>query len=135
MDVEPYPDEMFEEAARRESAFKAVDKLYRENDDALQRLAEIENEERMTEDQRIKAFPTTAELLMDVFYRNYPYLDKHNADIQCVRDILCFVFYQLSKFEDDRCIVEGEDLMRLIRDLRTLREPSIGHRRRDLDAL
>lgn len=78
---------------------------------------------------------TKAHFLMDVFYRNYPHLDKHNADIQCVSDILCFVFYQLSKFEDDRCIVEGEDLMRLIRDLRTLREPSIGHRRRDLDAL
>lgn len=78
---------------------------------------------------------TKAHFLMDVFYRNYPHLDKHNADIQCVSDILCFIFDQLSKFEDDRFIVEGEDLMRLVRDLRTLREPSIGHRRRDLDAL
>ena len=68
MDVQPYPDEFFEEAARRESArreaesrekaMKAVDKLYEENSGALQRLAEIEKEERMTEDQRIKAIQT-----------------------------------------------------------------------------
>ena len=78
---------------------------------------------------------TKAHFLMDVFYRNYPHLDKHNADIQCVSDILCFVFDQLSKFEDDRFIVEGEDLMKLVGHLRTLHEPSIGHCRRDLDAL
>lgn len=78
---------------------------------------------------------TKAHFLMDVFYRNYPHLDKHNADIQCVSDILCFVFDQLSKFEDDRFIVEGEDLMKLVGELRALHEPSIGHHRRDLDAL
>jgi hypothetical protein len=55
---EPYPDEMFEVAAKREAENKAraaVDKLYEENGDALKQLAEIEKEERMTEDERIKA--------------------------------------------------------------------------------
>ena len=49
MDVTPYPDEMFEEAARREAAMKAVEKLYEENGDALKRLAEIEKEELINE--------------------------------------------------------------------------------------
>ena len=40
-------EEMLEEAARREKAWEAVDKLYAENGDALQQLAEIEKEERM----------------------------------------------------------------------------------------
>ena len=40
-------EEMLEEAARREKAWEAVDKLYKENGDALQQLAEIEKEERM----------------------------------------------------------------------------------------
>jgi len=38
-------EEMLEEAARREAAFAALDKLYDENGDALQRLAAIEKEE------------------------------------------------------------------------------------------
>ena len=45
---EPYPDAMFEEAERREAERKALDavkKLYKENGDALKRLAEIEKEE------------------------------------------------------------------------------------------
>ena len=45
----PYPDEMFEEAERREAerkALDALDKLYEENGDALKQLAEIEKEER-----------------------------------------------------------------------------------------
>ena len=45
---EPYPDAMFEEAERREAerkALDAVEKLYKENGDALKRLAEIEKEE------------------------------------------------------------------------------------------
>ena len=49
MDCEPYPDEMFEEAERREAerkALDAVEKLYKENGDALKQLAEIEKEER-----------------------------------------------------------------------------------------
>jgi len=40
-----YPDEMFEEAERREAerkALDALDKLYEENGDALKRLAKIE---------------------------------------------------------------------------------------------
>ena len=44
-----YPDEMFEEAERREAerkALDALDKLYEENGDALKQLAEIEKEER-----------------------------------------------------------------------------------------
>ena len=44
----PYPDEMFEEAERREAerkALDAVEKLYKENGDALKQLAEIEKEE------------------------------------------------------------------------------------------
>ena len=44
----PYPDEMFEEAERREAerkALDALDKLYEENGDAMLRLAEIEKEE------------------------------------------------------------------------------------------
>jgi hypothetical protein len=43
-----YPDEMFEEAERREAerkALDALDKLADENGDALQRLAAIEKEE------------------------------------------------------------------------------------------
>ena len=47
--TEPYPDAMFEEAARREAAIKAVEKLYEENGDALKRLAEIEKEELINE--------------------------------------------------------------------------------------
>ena len=39
-------EEMLEEAARREAALKAVDKLYEENGDALKQLAEIEAAER-----------------------------------------------------------------------------------------
>jgi hypothetical protein len=58
MTEEPTLDEMLEESARREVAFKAVEKLYEENGDALRKLAEIEKEERMTEDQRIKAIQT-----------------------------------------------------------------------------
>ena len=57
----PYPDEMFEEAERREAANKAweaVEKLYVENGDALKQLADIEKEERMTEDERIKVIQT-----------------------------------------------------------------------------
>jgi hypothetical protein len=42
-----YPDDMFEEASRREASLKAVEKLYEENGDALKQLAEIETEERM----------------------------------------------------------------------------------------
>jgi len=40
-------EEMLEEAARREAAMKAVEKLYDENGDALQQLADIEKEERI----------------------------------------------------------------------------------------
>ena len=46
---QPYPDEMFEEAERREAerkALDAVEKLYKENGEALKQLAEIEKEER-----------------------------------------------------------------------------------------
>jgi len=39
-------EEMLEEAARREAALKAVDKLYEENGDAMKQLAEIEKQER-----------------------------------------------------------------------------------------
>jgi len=49
MNEQPYPDEMFEEAERREAerkALDAVEKLYKENGDALKQLAEIEKEER-----------------------------------------------------------------------------------------
>jgi hypothetical protein len=45
---EPYPDEMFEEAERREAerkALDAVDKLYKENGNELLKLAEVEKEE------------------------------------------------------------------------------------------
>ena len=48
MDCEPYPDEFFEEAERREAerkALDALDKLYEENGDAMKKLAEIEEEE------------------------------------------------------------------------------------------
>ena len=51
MDVitDPTHEEMLEEAARREAAMKAVEKLYEENGDALKRLAEIEKEELINE--------------------------------------------------------------------------------------
>jgi len=45
----PYPDEMFEEAERREAerkALDALDKLYEENGNAMTKLAEIEKEEK-----------------------------------------------------------------------------------------
>jgi hypothetical protein len=82
MDCEAYPDDMFEEAQKREEeniilakisdedlkkvqdamkekkAWEAVDKLYEENGDALKRLAEIEKEEIMTENERIKVIQT-----------------------------------------------------------------------------
>lgn len=48
-DMLPYPDEMFEEAERREAerkALDALDKLYEENGDALKQLAKIEREEK-----------------------------------------------------------------------------------------
>ena len=51
----PYPDEMFEEAERREAenrapeaynkAWEAVERFFDENDDGLRKLAEIEMEE------------------------------------------------------------------------------------------
>ena len=55
---EPYPDEMFEEAERREAerkALDALDKLYEENGDAMLRLAEIEKDqwEREQRERRI----------------------------------------------------------------------------------
>ena len=43
-----YPDEMFEEAERREAerkALDALDKLYKENGDAMKQLASIERDE------------------------------------------------------------------------------------------
>jgi hypothetical protein len=51
-------EEMLEVAAQREAenkALEALEKLQNENGDALQQLADIEKEERMTEDERIKA--------------------------------------------------------------------------------
>ena len=55
---QPYPDEMFEEAERREAerkALDALDKLYEENGDAMTKLAEIEkdNWEREQKRQRV----------------------------------------------------------------------------------
>ena len=47
--TDPTHEEMLEEAERREKAMKAVDKLYEENSDALQRLAEIERQELIEE--------------------------------------------------------------------------------------
>jgi hypothetical protein len=47
--TENYPDSLFEEAARREAALKAVEKLYEENGEGLQRLAEIERKELIEE--------------------------------------------------------------------------------------
>jgi len=44
-------EEMLEEAARREAALKAVDKLYEENGDAMKQLAEIETREHKTFDE------------------------------------------------------------------------------------
>ena len=54
-------EEMLEEAANREAynkAWEAVERFFDENDDALRKLAEIEKEERMTEDERIKVIQT-----------------------------------------------------------------------------
>jgi hypothetical protein len=54
-------EEMLEEAANREAynkAWEAVERFFDENDDALQKLADIEREERMNEDQRIKVIQT-----------------------------------------------------------------------------
>ena len=48
MDCEPYPDEFFEEAERREAerkALDALDEIYEKHGDAMLRLAEIEKEE------------------------------------------------------------------------------------------
>jgi len=59
--TDPTHEEMLEEAANREAynkALDAVDKLYKENGDALKQLADIEKEERMTEDERIKVIQT-----------------------------------------------------------------------------
>jgi hypothetical protein len=54
-------EEMLEEAANREAynnAWAAVEKFFDENNDALQQLAEMEKEERMTEEERIKVIQT-----------------------------------------------------------------------------
>jgi len=54
-------EEMLEEAANRETynkAWAAVEKFFDENDDGLQKLADIEKEERMREDERIKVIQT-----------------------------------------------------------------------------
>lgn len=42
----------------KEKALQAVDRLYKENNEALQNLAEIEREERMTEEERIQVIKT-----------------------------------------------------------------------------
>ena len=45
--TENYPDEMFEEAARREAenkALEALDKLYQENDNGMKELANESND-------------------------------------------------------------------------------------------
>ena len=54
-------EEMLEEAANREAynkAWEAVERFFDENDDALQKLADIEREERMNEHERIKVIQT-----------------------------------------------------------------------------
>ena len=66
-----YPDEMFEEAERREAerkALDALDKLYEENGDALKQLAEIENKE-----------------IMDRIHRKERVLERYNRfyNIEC----------------------------------------------------
>jgi len=66
-----YPDDMFEEAERREAerkALDALDKLYEENGDALKQLAEIENKE-----------------IMDRIHRKERVLERYNRfyNIEC----------------------------------------------------
>lgn len=116
--TEPYPDEMFEEAARREAenkAWEAVEKLMDENGDALQQLAAIEWKER--EELAKKSFEelTTNEKI------------------------------RLALEEVDWIVIGGQDgqefygsiqfLRNVLRSLVTPEQPTQGHIRTDLDAL
>jgi hypothetical protein len=57
MDVSPYPDEMFEEAERREAerkALDALDEIYEKHGDAMLRLAEIEKDQWEREQRELR---------------------------------------------------------------------------------
>lgn len=73
MNQEPYPDEMFEEAERREAANKALDKLHEENGDALQQLAAIERKELIEELEAKKKenFQLVADACMKEYEQKY----------------------------------------------------------------
>ena len=79
-------EEMLEEAARREAAFKAVDKLYEENGDALKQLAEIEKEERERPFYRffaIEYFATGEGMSYWLkVCRNYQQFDDRDRDLE-----------------------------------------------------
>ncbi len=82
MDCEPYPDEMFEEAERRENerkALDALDKLYEENGQAFGQLAYIERWEREVEELRNKKHELTEygkQRLRELMRNQEPYPDE-----------------------------------------------------------
>ena len=77
---------MLEEAARREAALKAVDKLYEENGDAMKQLAEIEKEELERPFYRFFAIEYFATGEGMSFWlkvcRNYPPHDDRDYDLE-----------------------------------------------------
>jgi hypothetical protein len=79
-------EEMLEEAARREAALKAVDKLYEENGDAMKQLAEIEKEERERPFYRFFAIEYFATGEGMSFWlkvcRNYQQFDDRDRDLE-----------------------------------------------------
>ena len=116
--TEPYPDEMFEEAARREAenkAWEAVEKLMDENGDALQQLAAIEWKERE-----------------ELAKKSFEELTKEEK-------------IKLALEEVDWIVIGGQDgqefygsiqfLRNVLRSLVTPEQPTQGHIRTDLDAL
>ena len=61
--------------------------------------------------------------IMDVFYKNYPDLDKDSADRNCVADVLEFVIHEFQDYREFGCgemVVSCGDLWELIDELRDL---------------
>jgi hypothetical protein len=115
MDIEPYPDAMFEEAERREKENKVLDiakNIMEENKEAFQHLAAIERKE---------------------------FAEKDFEDLTRDQKI------QLALEEIDWIVIGGQDgqefygsiqfLRKVLRSLGTPEQPTQGHIRTDLDAL
>jgi hypothetical protein len=54
----------------------------------------------------------SAKLLMDLFYQEYPHLDRHKADIRCVVNIIHFLINEYSDESYEKILVD--DLEELV---------------------